>query len=46
MYPGSANSFMHKAENGDFSGSTGSDVDPEKAEQGSDSCVSAPVTIL
>jgi len=37
---------MHKADHGDFSGSTGSDVDPEQAGQGSDSCVSAPVTFL
>lgn len=45
MYPGSSDSFMHKAEDGDFSGSTGSDVDPEHAS-GKDSCVSAPVSFL
>jgi hypothetical protein len=45
MYPGSKNSFMHKAENGDFSGSTGSDVDPEKSTE-RDSCVSGPVVFL
>ena len=42
MYPEKHKSFIDQVEKGDYSGSTGSDTDPEKKS----SCVKGPVQFL